>query len=47
MNTYKKVDIQLHMFLTLALDWGECLALLPGRFTMRDAYGLYGVLILH
>jgi hypothetical protein len=32
MNTYRLVEIQLHVFLTSALDESECSASRPGRF---------------
>jgi hypothetical protein len=36
MKTYGGVEIQLHMFLTLALDGGEWSASHPGRFIPRE-----------
>jgi hypothetical protein len=35
MKTYWGVEVQLHAFLTSALDGGEWLALFPGRFTSK------------
>jgi hypothetical protein len=36
MKTYWGVEVDLHVFLTLALGGGEWSALLPGRFTLRE-----------
>jgi hypothetical protein len=36
MKTYWGVEVQLHGFLTSALDGGEWSALRPGRFTSRE-----------
>jgi hypothetical protein len=33
MKTYRRVEVELHMFLTSALDGGEWWASRPGRFT--------------
>jgi hypothetical protein len=36
MKTYGGVDVQIHIFLTLALTGGEWSASCPGRFTPRE-----------
>jgi hypothetical protein len=36
MKAYGGVDVQIHILLTSALDGGEWLALLSGRFTPRE-----------
>jgi hypothetical protein len=36
MKTYWRVEVQLHSFLTSALDGGECSASHPGRFIPRE-----------
>jgi hypothetical protein len=35
MKAYEVVDVQIHIFLTSALAWGEWSASRPGRFTPR------------
>jgi hypothetical protein len=34
MKAYREVNVQIHIFLTSALVWGELTALRPGRFTL-------------
>jgi hypothetical protein len=36
MKAYEGIEVQLHAFLTSALDRGEWSALRPGRFTTRE-----------
>jgi hypothetical protein len=36
MKMYKGVDVQIHVFLTLALVGGEWSALLPSSFTPKE-----------
>jgi len=35
-KTYRGVEVQLHVFLTLALDGGEWSASRPGHFTLGE-----------